>query len=357
MEGNVSANKKQNRKIAFVLGSMGQGGAEKVISVLSRDYAEKGWDTDIIVLLDNRVEYDLHPSTRIIDFSGSKQSRIKRLPYWILSLRNYAKTNKPDVLLSFAARINIIVHIACRKIVPRLFVSERNDPCHDGRSGIVDRMTKYLYPKTDGVIFQTERAKVYFENLENGCIIPNPISVSTYAKLEKKKTIVSVGSLKPQKNQKLLIDAFACIAAEFPEHQLVIYGEGMLREALEQQIAEFNLQERVLLPGGKRNIHECIADAELFVLSSDYEGLSNALLEALMMGLPCISTNSAGADEYIDGSNGLVVPVADKAALAEAMRKMLLDDNFRKQCGVNAASKSAEFNTKSVLNKWHELMG
>lgn len=349
-------NTSQNKKITFVLGSMGQGGAEKVISVLSRDYAEKGWNTDIIVLLDNSVEYDIHPSTRIVDFSGSGQSRLKRLPYWLSSLRSYAKTNKPDVLLSFAARINLIVYMACRKFVPRLFVSERNDPRHDGRSIIVDRMTKGLYPKTDGVIFQTERAKAYFEKLENGCIIPNPISVGAYAKSEKKKTIVSVGSLKPQKNQKLLIDAFSCIASEFPEYQLVIYGEGMLRKALEQQIAALNLQERVLLAGGRKNIHECIADAELFVLSSDYEGLSNALLEALMMGLPCISTNSAGADEYIDGSNGLVTPVGDRDSLSKAMKKMLSDKDLRCQCGENAASKADEFNTKSVLKKWHELM-
>ena len=133
---------KKKRKITFVLGSMGQGGAEKVISVLSRDYAEKGWETDIIVLLSNRVEYDLHPSTNVVDFSGSGQSRIRRLPYWFGSLRNYVKTNKPDVMLSFAARINIIVHIACRKFVSHLFVSERNDPRHDGRSKAVDFMTK-----------------------------------------------------------------------------------------------------------------------------------------------------------------------------------------------------------------------
>lgn len=346
----------KQKKITFVLGSMGQGGAEKVISVLSNDYAEKGWKTDIIVLLNNRVEYDLHPNTRIVDFSGEGQSRIKRLPYWLSSIRKYLKSNKPDVVLSFVARINVIVQFAGRGLIAHLYVSERNDPRYDGRSKIVDWATKLLYPKTDGVIFQTERAKSYFGNLKNGCIIPNPISVATYAKVEKQKKIVSVGSLKPQKNQKLLIDSFADIAEDFPEHQLVIYGEGTLREELEKQIADLNLQERILLPGGKRNVHECISDAELFVLSSDYEGLSNALLEALMMGLPCVTTNVAGADEYINGSNGMVVPVGDQKALSDAMRKMLMDDMFRKQCGINAAEKAGEFDTQSVLKKWHDLM-
>ena len=346
----------KQKKITFVLGSMGQGGAEKVISVLSKDYAEKGWETDIIVLLSNRVDYDLHPSTRLIDFSGEGQSRIKRLPYWLSSIRKYLKTNKPDVVLSFAARINVIVQLAGQGCISHLFVSERNDPRYDGRSKIVNWATKILYPKTNGVIFQTERAKSYFGKLKNGYIIPNPISVTEYAKTEKQKKIVAVGSLKPQKNHKLLIDAFADIAREFLEYQLVIYGEGMLREELDKQIADLNLQERVLLPGGKRNVHGCISDAELFVLSSDYEGLSNALLEALMMGLPCVTTNVAGADEYIDGCNGMIVPAGDQKALSDAMRKMLTDDEFRKQCGINAAEKAGGFDTQSVLKKWHDLM-
>ena len=344
------------KKITFVLGSMGQGGAEKVISVLSKDYAEKGWETDIVVLLNNRIAYDLHPNTRLIDFSGEGQSRIRRLPYWLRSIRKYLKTNKPDIVLSFAARINVIVLLAGQGCFSRLFVSERNDPRYDGRSKIVDWATKILYPKTDGVIFQTERAKTYFGSLKNGCIIPNPISVAAYATAEKQKKIVSVGSLKPQKNHRLLIDAFANIAGDFTEYQLVIYGEGSLRKELEKQIADLNLQERVLLPGGKRNVHECISNAELFVLSSDYEGLSNALLEALMMGLPCVSTNVAGADEYIDGSNGLVTPVGNQKALSDAMRKMLVDDAFRRQCGVNAAEKAIDFDFQSVLKKWHALM-
>lgn len=346
----------KHKKIAFVLGSMGQGGAEKVISVLSKDYAEKGWDTDIIVLLSNSVAYELHPNTRLVDFSGNGQSRIKRLPYWLHNLREYIKKNKPDVVLSFAARINIIVQIAGIGYTSRLFVSERNDPKNDGRSKIVDWVTKILYPKTDGVIFQTKRAKTYFGNLKNGYIIPNPISVEAYAKSEKQKKIVSVGSLKPQKNQKLLIDAFASIASEFPEYQLVIYGEGDLRKELEKQIVDLNLQGRILLPGGKRNVHECISDAELFVLSSDYEGLSNALLEALMMGLPCVSTNVAGADEYIDGSNGMITPVGDRESLSAAMKMMLTDSVYRKQCGEYAMQKASDFDTRSVLKKWHDLM-
>lgn len=344
------------KRIAFVLGSMGQGGAEKVISVLSQEYAKAGWKTDIIVLLENKVEYELHESTRLIDFSGITSSRIKRLPYWLKNLSNYAKRNQPDVMLSFAARINIISQVACKKYTKKFVVSERNDPRYDGRSVAVDMLTKVMYPKVDCVVFQTKRAKEYFGDLTNGRIIPNPIKVSVMADKIKSKKIVSVGSLKKQKNHMLLIDAFSDIAYEFPDYDLTIYGEGGLRKELENRICELNLSERVFLPGGTNKVHEYISDASLFVLSSDYEGLSNALLEALMMGLPCVSTNCAGSDEYINGTNGIVVPVGDRNALANAMRKMLSEDDFRNSCGENAKKSASKFDTYEVLKKWHSVL-
>ncbi|MEG0034730.1 glycosyltransferase [Anaerorhabdus sp.] len=345
-----------NKRIAFILGSMGQGGAEKVISVLSRDYAGLGWDTDIIVLLDNRVSYDLHPNTRIIDFSGNTPSRIKRLPIWVKKLNSYVKTNRPDILLSFTARINIITFFACRKDVKKLYVSERNDPRYDGRSKLVDIFTKILYPRTNGVIFQTEYVKSYFSKIKNSCVIPNPIYIETKASKKRENRIVSVGSLKNQKNHKLLIESFMEIKDEFPEYTLTIYGEGALRNDLEYQIEKNNLTGRVFLPGGKKNVHEYISDAKLFVLSSTYEGLSNALLEALAMGIACISTDCAGASEYIDGMNGMVVPIKDKIELSNAIRKMLNDDNYRKMCEKNAIITSFKFDYNQVLNKWHGFM-
>lgn len=347
-----------NRKrIAFVLGSMGKGGAERVISILSRDYAEKGWDTDIIMLLDGRVQYPLHPNTRTFDFSGNSQSRIERLPYWIKSIRTYAKEAKPDIVLSFAARINIITHIACRDLVEKLYVSERNDPYSDGRRKIVDLATMLFYPKDNAVIFQTQRAQKYFQKLSNGFVIANPISVSTYASEKKEKKIVTVGSLKPQKNQALLISAFSKIAKKYPEYTLNIYGEGTLRPILNQQIHNLNLADRVFLRGEKSDVHACIASAELFVLSSDYEGLSNALLEAMMMGLPCISTDCAGTDEYIrNRENGMITPAGDATILSSAMDEILKNDKLRIKCGRQAALDAVAFSKDIVLHRWHNLM-
>ena len=109
--------------------------------------------------------------------------------------------------------------------------------------------------------------------------------------------------------------------------------------------------------GNVPNIHEQISDANAFVLSSDYEGLSNALLEAMMMGLPCISTDCAGSDEYINNyENGLLVPIGDKDALASAMLEVLENKELSSRLGNNARKASATFAKDNVLNRWFELI-
>lgn len=346
-----------NKHITFILGSLGRGGAEKVVSILSNDYSKRGWKVDIILLLFNNIDYNINKNVRIFDFTGKYKHRIANLPNWIKNIRSYMKQNRPDIILSFAARINIITYIASIGYTKKIFVSERNDPKKDGRTKLIDLATKYIYPKTNGVIFQTKRAKSYFQKVKNGIIIPNPIEVSTIANENKSKKIVAVGRLTKQKNHKMLINAFSRIIQEFPEYKLEIYGQGELKEELLNQVKELKLENSVYFMGNVSNIHECISDADVFVLSSDYEGLSNALLEAMMMGLPCISTNCAGSDEYVkNNENGILVPVNDEDLLSESIRKMLLDDEFRKKCGARARKDSYVYYKDNILNNWHNFM-
>lgn len=346
----------KKKRIAFVLSGMSQGGAERVISILSRDYAEHGWNTDIIVLLSNRVDYDLHKTTRIIDLTRSARLRVSCLPYWFFSLRDYAKREQPDIMLTFFPQVSIIAFWACRNLVPKIYASERIDPRYDGRSKVTDLLSKYTYAKLDGMVFQTRLVESYYSNIRNYCIIPNPIEIRNYALTKKQKKIVNVGRLAPQKNRKMLITVFAEIAELFPDYALYIYGEGYLRHDLETQARSLGVGNRVFFEGWVANVHECISDAELFVLSSDYEGLSNALLEAMMMGIPCISTDCAGASEYIDGTNGMVVPVGDSVAMSEAIKRVLEDDYRRDLMGINGKETAKRFSSRAVLEKWHSFM-
>lgn len=345
------------KRIAFILGSMGRGGAERVISILSRSYAERGYQTDIIVLLSGEVGYKLHETTRVLDFSGKRQSRMKRLPYWFKSIRGYYKEYKPDVVVSFAARINVIVKMALIGLKANLIVSERNDPRHDGRSRFVDMMTKRIYPKVAAVVFQTERAKSYFPKLNNSRIIPNPIVCSCLAENENPSKVVSVGRLTAQKNQKMLINAFSKVVEENPEAFLEIYGSGEMEGELKRQIKELNLIEKVFLRGNVDDVHFRIKDSAVFCLSSDYEGLSNALLEALAMGIPCVSTNCAGADEYItNGENGFIVSTGDEEGIAKSISTLLNDASMRKAFSERGMNESVNFLLPNVIEKWDSLI-
>lgn len=349
----------KNKKLLIVLGSLNRGGAERVISIISDFFCEKKWDVTIALLLTNSVEYQINEEISIVDLSGKIESRIRRLPGWILKIRNLVKKQKPDVILSFAARINVITLLSCLGLKQKIVVSERNDPYKDGRSKFVDIMTKWLYPKAKSVVFQTKRAKAYFESheLSNATIMVNPISVKCLARKPTPGKIVTVGRLAEQKNHKLLIDAFYKTLVEVPYANLFIYGDGVLKERLINQIEVLSISKHVHLMGNVSDIHEQIADAELFVLSSDYEGLSNALLEALKMGLTCITTNCAGSDEYIiNQENGLIVNVGDKDGLATAMIELLQDRKQAKILGEEAYRRSRAFDKEVVLNQWYKLI-
>jgi len=305
------------KSIVFITGAMTRGGAERVISLLSNQYVQLGWQVRIVMLLHNRVEYILHPNVEVINFSDDKVNVILNIPRLILKLRYYIKRNKPNVVVSFMAPICLIAGIACYHQDTRWILSERIDPSAEKRNPLFAGMLNFLYSKCDKTVLQTKRVMNYFpENIRNNSIIiPNPIQVSTMAFRKRKKRIVTAGRLMPQKNQAMLIEAFSKLHEIHSDYVLDIYGEGPLKSILQEKINTLGLSNVVRLKGNVPDIHEQIADAEMFVLPSDFEGLSNALLEAMMMGLACISTNCAGSDEVItDGQNGIpFIPIKNAA--------------------------------------------
>lgn len=311
------------------------------------------------MLLKNEVAYELHPKTRIVDLSGESESRVRRIPYWLRTIRTYVKKEQPDVILSFVARINILVMLACIGVEKRIIVSERNDPMRDGRGIITKVLTGLLYPQCDGIVFQTKRAWSCYSKVirEKGEIIPNPICVNEFADCMDKTKIVTVGRLAEQKNHKLLIRSFKRLLINYPHMELYIYGEGPCRKELEDYIKVLGIDGKVHLPGRIDKIHREIRDAGMFVLSSDYEGLSNALLEAMVMGLPCISTNCAGSDEYIINEiNGLLVCVGDELGLEKAMKRFIEDDELRGKCASNARKISGLVGGHEVMEKWRNII-
>ena len=208
----------------------------------------------------------------------------------------------------------------------------------------------------DKVIFQSDTVRNMFpeEIRLKGVVVPNPIEVTSKAECGCHK-IVASGRLKPQKNFALLIRAFSKFLTSHPGHTLHIYGKGPLEEELRQLIGDLSLEGKVFLEGFVEKVHEAIRDAEMFVLSSNFEGMPNALLEAMMMGLPCVTTSFEGASELFgDSSCCLMVPTCDEAALAEAMSRLDDDPLLRESLANQALEFTERFSTEKVIPLWEK---
>lgn len=347
------------KQIVFFTGAMSRGGAERVISLLSDYYVQLGWQVSIVMLLHNKVEYALNPGVEVLDFSNDKRKAILDMPRLIGKVRSFVKKRQPDAVVAFMAQICLITGLACRGLKTRLIQSERIDPSAVGRGKFYEMVLNDVYAKGTVTVLQTLRAKNYFPTKvqNNAVVIPNPIQIKAEVAQQRKHRIVTAGRLTEQKNHKMLIYAFAQIHKDYPEYSLDIYGEGPLQDALQQQIDDLNLAEAVTLKGNVPNIHTQIADAEIFVLSSDFEGLSNALLEAMMMGHACISTDCAGSDEVIrDGENGLLIPVCDQKALESALERLIAEPDFALELGKAAKEDSKQFTVDSVMSQWRKAI-
>lgn len=347
------------KKIAFIIGSMRRGGAERVISILANYYAHKEWAVDVITLLDDRNEYELNNQVNVVHLCGKSNSRLKQLPMWLFRIRKYVVNEKPDRIVSFIARINIITIFSCLGLKKHIVISERNDPKADGRSVFLRTAAYLFYPLADTVVFQTKWAQSCFcKKIKNkSVIIPNPVQVTKESLCVKEKKIAAVGRLLEQKNHSMLINAFKKVHDDYPEYKLFIYGEGRLRNQLLKQIQALKLDEAVFLPGNVSNIHEKISDAEMFVLSSNYEGMSNALLEAMMMGLPCISTDCAGSNEIIvDNVNGLLTPIGCADKLSECMIRLINDKELSALISKESKISAKAFDTEELIKKWESII-
>lgn len=346
----------KNKNIVFFIGTLGNGGAERVISILTGKYAEQKVPVEIVLYYDEEPFYNIHPDVKItyIERMTSSRNLLKNI-FW---LRRYFKKNA-DVVVSFLAQFNMIALAAAFGTGIPVIVADRNDPRHMPKQAPVRIARNWLYHLAKTVVVQTQHNKDYFSKaLQKKCkIIYNPVDLQDQKGMalqtEKKPRIVSAARLMKQKNQLMLIEAFARVKKDFPDYTLTIYGEGPFREELEKRIGELGLEESVHLPGKVQNVFDCIADAELFVLSSNFEGMPNALIEAMCLGLPVISTRVSGATDLIEpGKNGLLSDVGDTDQLTLCMKQMLADPELRRNCAESALALNDRLNVTGIMQQW-----
>ena len=174
---------------------------------------------------------------------------------------------------------------------------------------------------------------------------------------ERLNRIISVGRLYPQKDQKTMIEAFAKVSEKHPDWKLVIFGEGPERGALELLVERLKIKDKVSLPGKSENIIDELKKSKMFCLSSIYEGMSNALVEAICVGLPVVTTKVSGTEELIEnGENGFIVDINDKDTMAMAMIKLIEDENLRQQFAEKNKAQAVKFETNAIVNQWEDLV-
>jgi len=355
-------------KVIFVIGSMSSGGAERVISEMSNYWAKKGWEITIITIgatKEKKDFYTLEKSINRVDLSleppKSKVATGFNLCILSYKIRAFIKKSKPDAVISFISASNVIVLMALLGIKLKKIISDRTDPNADTTGFFIKRIT---YPLADALVVQTDGVKSFYRGIPNLKIlsIPNPITEPTFNNSKKikfnKPTIVAVGSLKVAvKGFDLLIEAFAGISKKNLDWNLVILGEGKDRKILETLIKNYNLQDRIFLPGVIDNPRNTIVNADIFVLSSLIEGFPNVLIEAMSVGLPCISFDCAsGPNEIIENNtNGILVEVGNVKLLQYSIERLIGSKTLRKKLGDRAKKDSIDrYYIDKVINKWEK---
>ena len=352
-------------KISFFIGEMGVGGAETVLAQIANHYAENKWDVEIVMLLGNQVareHFHLDERIKIVNLSNPGKSYFKNSFRWLKNINKHFKSFKPDVAVSFVGRVNAVVLTASLFNKIPIVVSERSDPHNDGRGETMLKYCDWVYKRANAIVFQTSYQKHCFSDghEKRSHIIPNPINITQVNSSinEDPYLIVTAGRLHPAKNHKMLIRAMSIVKNAFPVAKCKIYGEGGLMSELAQLIKAEGLQDTVFLEGRKDDIGNYIEKAKVFAMSSDFEGLSNALMEAMLMGKICISTNYNGVEDLIeDGKNGVIVPMDDEKAMANAIIGALssTDGKYDLMRG-KAKEKMIQCTPSHIMSRWDNVI-
>ncbi len=359
-------------RILLLTSSMNSGGAERVASTLANAWSSRGDQVTLMPTFSGGGEcfYRLSPDVHLVYLANLVSSRTRTFVNQLArlrTLRRFIATERPDVIVSFLSNVNVATIVASLCLGIPVVVCERVDPFALPTSNLLRLACRSTYPLADALMVQTHAVATKYASsgwtLRRVRVIPNPVSgqmlgIQLHVDAEEKKRLLSVGRLADQKQFGMLIKVFASLARSHTNWFLRIAGEGPLRSALQQQIVELGLEGRVELPGRIENIGEELAGADVFVLTSEYEGFPNALLEAMAVGLPCVTFDcpSGPREMSMEGKVALLVPVNDEQALGVALERLMLDDDLRHSLGGRArASVIERFALDKVLEQWDSL--
>ncbi len=346
-------------RILFIINQLGGGGAERVLTIIANHLADNN-EVHILSFSPGVSKYPIDNRVLI-----NEVSLIKKRSLSIASeIRKEVKRIRPDSIISFEYHMNMKALLGTIGLHGfQKIVSERNDPANKGNRIGIKQLRAMLYRFADVLVCQTPDAKAYFSKTiqKKTVVIPNPVSDALPAPWtgEREKRVVNFCRLEPQKNIPLLIDAFESFHSSHPEYTLEIYGDGSEYEPLVQYIARKKLEGCVFLFPSTPDIHQKVWKASMFVSTSDYEGLSNSMLEALALGIPTICTDCpcGGAKMMIrNGENGYLAKVGDAYGIAQLM--VLIADNQEISTRLSESGKKirGELSSRNIVDKWETIL-
>jgi glycosyltransferase involved in cell wall biosynthesis len=349
-------------KVALFIDELGNGGAERVTTVLANYFAGKSYDVFLFVtkIGDSQKNYHIDDKIHIIEVPYNK-SKVIRIIKRFIFIRKVLGEVGVESCISLTYTFAPYIVATSPKARGRFISSLRNAPQFEnaGRGFRILRFFTFLC--SDNIVFQTQEAKDFFPSIikKKGVVIPNPITntlpmISNYMN----NRLIMVCRLEPQKNLLLALDAFKTVLEHNSACILEIYGEGRQKGILSEFIQNNGMTQNVKLMGFSSKIHDILSDGGIYLSTSDFEGISNSMIESMAIGLPVICTDCpvGGARMFISNHvNGILVPVGDKDKIVEAILELLDNYELRRKIGTEAKFIRDRLNSNIICSKWEQL--
>lgn len=358
----------EKTKLIFVTNYFGNGGAATVMKIIIEDLIKtEKYNIEIISFDqknkfdDTKNRYEIPKNVKFTVLQIDSNSKIGERFGRTIKLRKIFNKNKNSIIISFEYFVNMQVIVSNMFLKNKVIVSERNDPNRSGNKK--KHLRNFLYGFADKLVCQTPDAKAYFPKKiqEKTVIIPNPVRTDLPNRFEEErnKNIVTFCRVTKQKNLVMMINVFEKVLKEYPEYKLIIYGDGPEKETLINYVKKKKIDKKVIFHDFKKNLHNEIIDASMFLSSSDFEGISNSMLEAMAIGLPTICTDCpcGGARMMIENNvNGILVPVGNEEAMYKAIKKVIENQDFAEKLSKNAIKINDRLHPRKICKMWIDLI-
>lgn len=363
--------KTYKKNILIATETLAHGGAERVASLLANQLAEEGHQVYVLTFFRMPDEYFVDDRVHVISFVQTKAEWSKlSLCRQIFLTRDYLKKFHIDVAVSFLNGMQFRVYLASLGLSVRRITTVRNNPWlgYAALSSLYKLLWNLSYNNSDVIQIQCESQRSFFdaENQKKCVVIFNPVNPKSfdYGKRDYSKKIftgkfIAAARLEPQKNYFMMLQAFAKLHRDFPNVTLDIFGAGGLFQELQNWVTEHGLDNVIRLKGRSENVFNEYLQHDVFLMSSDYEGMPNSLMEAMSVGLACISTDcpTGPGDLIQDGVNGLLVSVGDVDAMYRAMKRVIEEPGLAARLGNEAYKVRERYPVDKIVQQWLEAMG